>query len=649
MKLYRQKQSGLDGRFPPALMTLVVVAIFLYLLYARVRLVIQSNVETFNAIVDFEDSPIARSKFREQPAERGLYNRNASDHNNLQLLAESLATAFSADDGIPSDERMGFDIPFTDPTDPDLCLCDVVSADCLHTIACIPDLHDPGRRNALAWLGIQFRRAIKATSIVDEHFNPYEWNKIPLGKMLQYQTIEVWKDWRTLNLLPKTYNLRKDSIFVNETWYPDCTTPIANSNFVVPKYRGVSCFYKGPSEPEDVSVSTTIENEANRWFNATVETRKITEHEVGNILGNFLRKHRGISEDKIYNREVDLFSTAHNDAHFSARGNLMLFAHIMRIMFNRRSFLDKIYQEKVTFVETPGSKKWVSQFNNDPFIVSVHMRRGDSCGVEDPRDYRKEASPLDSRAQTGGERQCYRTGVYLNAVGRIRSLVPPTRPVHVYLATDDVGDVIDEILDTNTIGDENAFGVEKWHFLNYSRSVFNYDSASIEDDDNRAAQPALGESAVSDLWHLSHGHALVGHLGSRFGKVSWLLATARRNNFVPFFSVDGHSFCCEIDEACGDMKPYITVENCLSFGHEYGSHNHEDYFKFGSLARKNVMLEHERVRKEGEDIEKKVDERKKNKARRDSVRRRNEAKRNEARNKWSAQRRVAEINKKLKF
>ena len=35
--------------------------------------------------------------------------------------------------------------------------------------------------------------------------------------------------------------------------------------------------------------------------------------------------------------------------------------------------------------------------------------------------------------------------------------------------------------------------------------------------------------------------ALVGHLGSRFGKVSWLLATARRNDFVPFFSVDGHS------------------------------------------------------------------------------------------------------------
>ena len=46
------------------------------------------------------------------------------------------------------------------------------------------------------------------------------------------------------------------------------------------------------------------------------------------------------------------------------------------------------------------------------------------------------------------------------------------------------------------------------------------------------------------------------------------------------------------------MKPYITVENCLSFGHEYGSHDHENYFDLGSVVRKKVFLEREKQREE---------------------------------------------------
>ena len=118
---------------------------------------------------------------------------------------------------------------------------------------------------------------------------------------------------------------------------------------------------------------------------------------------------------------------------------------------------DKIYQEKLTNIATPGSeivtngathkgKTHKFENNEEPFIVSLHMRRGDSCGDASPLDYQREASKLDSRAQHGGERKCYKTAVYLNAVKRIRSLVPMTRPIHVYLATDDVGNVIHEIL-----------------------------------------------------------------------------------------------------------------------------------------------------------------------------------------------------------
>jgi hypothetical protein len=121
----------------------------------------------------------------------------------------------------------------------------------------------------------------------------------------------------------------------------------------------------------------------------------------------------------------------------------------------------------------------------------------------------------------------------------------------VYLATDDVGNVVHEILNKkytireiekkNMTIDDNILGVDKWHFLNYSRAHFNYTADYIEAEENTEIQPILGETAIADLWLLSHGHAFVGHLGSRFGKVAWLLATARRNNFVPFFSVDGHS------------------------------------------------------------------------------------------------------------
>ena len=67
----------------------------------------------------------------------------------------------------------------------------------------------------------------------------------------------------------------------------------------------------------------------------------------------------------------------------------------------------------------------------------------------------------------------------------------------------------------------------------------------------------------------SHGQVFIGHLGSRFGKVGWLLATARFHTFIPFFSVDGHSFCCDVDEHCARMKPYVSdMENCMTFSYD---------------------------------------------------------------------------------
>jgi len=53
--------------------------------------------------------------------------------------------------------------------------------------------------------------------------------------------------------------------------------------------------------------------------------------------------------------------------------------------------------------------------------------------------------------------------------------------------------------------------------------------------------------------------------------------------------------CCEIDESCGMIRPYIfDMENCLTFGHEFNDFDNGDaYWERGSLAREilyNEML-----------------------------------------------------------
>ena len=61
----------------------------------------------------------------------------------------------------------------------------------------------------------------------------------------------------------------------------------------------------------------------------------------------------------------------------------------------------------------------------------------------------------------------------------------------------------------------------------------------------------------------------MGHLGSRFGKVGWLLATAKYNTLIPYWTVDGRSYCCEIDEVCSNATELIgSMEHCLTFAHD---------------------------------------------------------------------------------
>jgi hypothetical protein len=523
---------------------------FGYLLCLHIQLVIQSNVDQGNAVVQLDNSPVPRTT----PQTKMKAKAEAKAAVDVQQLADALTRSFSAEDGIASDDRIGFEISlFQDSQhnpNSSTCRCDIVSTDCLDAIACMQDLHNPQQRHAMAWIGIQLRRAIRTTTKFAGWNEDDFWTEIPLGKLLQYSTIQAWTKWRKWNIFPE-YNPQLKSTFVQEELYPNCLIHHGQTTI---QHKGVTCFYQSPKDPEE-SAGTIIEDEANQWYSATISKgMDDTQKQIHKTLEDFFRAHQPRTINP------DLEAAAKYDAHFSSLGNLMIFAHITRMLFNRRPFLDKIYQEKLTSVVVPGSENGENNFqtetDNEPYIVALHMRRGDSCGdpnpqESNPQDYQSEATPLDSKAQTGNDRKCYQTHVYLDAVLRIRRLVPETRPLHVYLATDDVGNVVHEILNKkytireiekkNMTIDDNILGVDKWHFLNYSRAHFNYTADSIEADENIENQPILGESAIADLWLLSHGQAFVGHLGSRFGKVAWLLATARRNNFVPFFSVDGHS------------------------------------------------------------------------------------------------------------
>ena len=229
----------------------------------------------------------------------------------------------------------------------------------------------------------------------------------------------------------------------------------------------------------------------------------------------------------------------------STLGQLTMFSHLIRMLFQPRPFLMDIYKEKLTTViPKRRNEERVDETNAgpSPFIVSMHMRRGDSCHFDDDKrqyPYEQAASDLHSRAQTSNVRKCYQTSVYLQDLERIRNVLPIDQPLHVYLSTDDTGSVMKEIQANHTHIYKNV--VDQWHFLDYSRSNFQYDLTEFIESEVNHNRPIMGEAAVTDLWLLSHGQAFIGHMGSRFGKVAWYLATSRHNSFVPYFSVDGHS------------------------------------------------------------------------------------------------------------
>ena len=199
--------------------------------------------------------------------------------------------------------------------------------------------------------------------------------------------------------------------------------------------------------------------------------------------------------------------------------------------------------------------------------------------------FESKASPLDSIPQPTNMRMCYATSVYISALRRIKEMSNGSRNIHVYLSSDYAGSILDDIERQSFLDDIT------WHYLDYSRDMFDYGGVIESDGNNKKG--LIGMASIADLWHLSNGEVYVGHLGSRFSKSSYMLATARSNTFVPFYSVDGHSICCQIDEQCAKMKPYITsIDDCLTFASDLSviDSAEEDYWEVGSTKRKTEKL-----------------------------------------------------------
>ncbi|CAK0824909.1 unnamed protein product, partial [Prorocentrum cordatum] len=254
-----------------------------------------------------------------------------------------------------------------------------------------------------------------------------------------------------------------------------------------------------------------------------------------------------------------------------ANSYLLTLAHIALIQFNRQPSLEESFEQHVSIIN-PGVGK---------LRVSLHIRRADACSGLVRKGYMLHASPINEHAQMTNVRLCYHTQVYVNALRRISNLY--SRPLSVYIASDDGGSILDEIQQL----DFDLYRQASWHHLNFSRAALKY--VGTVEGQNASTNGFLGETAAADAWLLSHGDVFVGHLGSRFTKGAYLLATARHNIPIPYISVDGHNYCCQNDEQCSKATEALTgIVDCLTFSPEIsGQKNYGDYWKEGVTVRWN--------------------------------------------------------------
>jgi hypothetical protein len=394
------------------------------------------------------------------------------------------------------------------------CQCDLISLDCLEVIPCLQ--FGNLRRK---FTGVVIRSMMKQMSSKGQELDSFLQDS-PIGKASQFALTIAWEGWLSNRSIPVGLVNTPDA-FVNHTKYPYC-----RENEIM----GRRCFF------HDFHSDDVLDKSEKSAVTKFQHVRAETEQEATMMLDTFQR----------------------NPFNASVLDYLLTFSHLARITLNMRQHVHSIYANR-TVTERGEQANGQGQV----LRISIHIRRGDACNHKTD-GYEVRASPLNSPAQVGALRVCYETSVYMDALQRVLNYFPD-RNVVVYLSTDHSQSLMNEIKSNFTTLYESV----TWKYLNYPQQIFDYfegkadDGSFIESTENKY-RAILGETAVADLLHLSFGEVFIGHLGSRFGKLGWFLATARMNGFVPYFSVDGHSICCDIDEACGDNSQYIvSMENCL--------------------------------------------------------------------------------------
>lgn len=492
-----------------------------------------------------------------------------------QRIAQQLTvSALQSDNGLPKPS-----LAYLSPTlivtrggvNTDLCFCEFISVDCLDSMDCLPITHMgngastlPSSKKAqisaevVMAMGIYTRQTMKKMSKFQGKAAPMF--AFPVGLSTQAASIQAWQIWtRELRLFERYDDV--ETLFLNSTQYPQhCGSASTSGSPLI----GKNCFFAPLQEPEELE-----ELEANAAAQQPVSTTLKTL----------------IQEDvRAYQQRVS------SDEDLPALGHFMTAAHVTRILFHRRPLTQQLFHNMtLTFGQETGTST-----DSATLIlrVSLHLRRADSCSNK--QTYESQPSSLDSPSQPTTTRKCYTTSVYINALQRVQERFQKNHNdvntrLHVYLSSDHSESLIEEIQSNFPA----VYRTITWHVLGYDRKTFAY-KGTVEGHRHNNHN-ILGESALADLWLLSHGQVFIGHLGSRFGKIGYLLATARYNHFVPFFSVDGHAYCCDIDEPCGHVKPYIrSMDNCLTFTHiRRHIPMNKDYWKIGTFTRKVAALQQE--------------------------------------------------------
>eukprot|EP00929_Paragymnodinium_shiwhaense_P075197 TRINITY_DN38438_c0_g1_i1.p1 TRINITY_DN38438_c0_g1~~TRINITY_DN38438_c0_g1_i1.p1 ORF type:complete len:532 (-),score=106.59 TRINITY_DN38438_c0_g1_i1:41-1570(-) len=447
----------------------------------------------------------------------------------------------------------------------DSCGCDLRELNCLPAPECLQSFVDASERRVA--LGAAVRKRLQSRTQWSSSAETMLFN--PLGKAIQYSTIESWKSW--LRGLPVPYHHFGAPKLVEWQWYPHCKEKGLHS---------VDCFFADANASEDLDGDRPT-SASEKDISETVAKLELLRSDATNEL--------------------------------PADSYLLSFAHFLHMGFNIRPETRALYEEKLRTV-----KATAAAAEERPLKVALHVRRADSCRQLSRDQYETSASGLSSNAQVSGHRMCYQTRVYVAALKQIAAAF--SMKLEVYLATDDTDSVLAELEDEESraklpgqqmllasdvrtaahdkareqllagervLGafraeDEDFYHKTTWRILNYSRDAFKYEGY-IES----VTRPFMTETAIMDLWHLSHGEAFVGQLGSRFGKVGYLLAVARQNSAVPYASVDGHNLCCEVDEVCAVANGAMqNMTNCLTFAHELSKVAvNGDYWTVGSTVR----------------------------------------------------------------